>query len=734
MPRIASLANITSFTATLGKIKEAVYPLTNSGATDPTSQQWRDNDAPASYEWIPNKGIYVDEGDPITNMTFMFNQSTFNDPDITTWDTSTVTLFNGAFANTTAFNQDISSWDISNVTRMDGMFAGAQAFNQDISSWDTSNVTQMPYMFSGAQAFNQNLTSWNTTSMAVDTIPTDFAGSSNFAARNWPLFGRNGSQLNYYPMTNSGSTDPTYSTWRSSYAPSSATWIANRGYIADITDPITSMRIMFAGTTFNDPDIQYWDVSTVDSLLMTFDNNSSFNQPIGDWNTSNVSSLALTFQNATAFNQDIGNWDVSKVYNMYSTFRNASAFNQDISGWDVSSVSSMDEMFDGATVFDQDLTGWNNSNVFMMVDTIPYFFATNSALPIRKFPLFGRDGSQLKYYPITNSGTTDPTDSYWRSVAPASATWIASRGYITDIADPITNMDSMFANNSTFNDSDLQYWDVSSATNMYSMFYGSPAFNANISNWNVGAVTTMASMFFYASSFNQNIGSWNVGAVTDMGYMFSNASSFNQDIGSWTVDNVTDMTQMFYSASAFNQDLTGWNVSSVTSNANFSLNANSSWTLKPIPVTNNFTGQRLVQYGAFISTFQTLSNNYNYELFSDSQIAGSLSNVISLQLTSTYYSQPNPNYTTQTMTFIGQNGSPDQQYYNLPFTSQVTTFYTGDLLPYIWYDSSSGKYYITIKIETTSSYQQFFPPSSYAWNHQRIELSFYFSNSWAAFF
>ena len=548
MPRIASLANITSFTAKLKGKARAIYALTNSGANDPTSQQWRDNHAPASYQWHPNMGISVYEDDPITDMEFMFNQSTFNDPDITTWDTSTVTNFSGVFANTTAFNQDISGWDTSNVTQMTGIFAGSQAFNQDISSWDTSNVTQMLYMFSGSQAFNQDLSSWNTTSMAVDTIPTDFAGSSNFAERNWPLFGRDGSQLKYYPITNSGSTDPTNSVWRSNYAPSSATWIANRGYITDITDPITNMAAMFsANSTFNDPDVATWNTSGLNYTNSMFYSCSTFNQDIGGWDTSSVAEMSFMFRGATAFNQPIGNWNVSSCYTMKEMFYGCTAFNQDISSWDVSYVLNMASMFGAASSFNQDLTGWKVTR--MALDVIPSgtwgTFNNNSALPDAKMPLFGRDGSQLKYYPMTNSGSTDPTGSSWRTnYAPSSATWIANRGYITTLADPITSMASMFYQKISMNDADLQYWDVSTVTSMDRMLYQTP-FNHDISGWDVSNVTDMDFMFTTASSFNQPIGNWNVSNVTKMDQMFNGASSFNQDLSGWCVTNITGIPSYF---------------------------------------------------------------------------------------------------------------------------------------------------------------------------------------------
>ena len=51
------------------------------------------------------------------------------------------------------------------------------------------------------------------------------------------------------------------------------------------------------------------------------------------------------------------------------------------------------------------------------------------------------------------------------------------------------------------------------------MFNGS-GFNQPIEGWDVSSVTNMSSMF-YTSSFNQPIGDWNVSSVTNMSGMFS---------------------------------------------------------------------------------------------------------------------------------------------------------------------------------------------------------------------
>ena len=39
----------------------------------------------------------------------------------------------------------------------------------------------------------------------------------------------------------------------------------------------------------------------------------------------------------------------------------------------------------------------------------------------------------------------------------------------------------------------------------------------------------MGSMFYGATAFNQNLNSWNVSSVTDMYFMFSGAAAFNAE-------------------------------------------------------------------------------------------------------------------------------------------------------------------------------------------------------------
>ena len=135
----------------------------------------------------------------------------------------------------------------------------------------------------------------------------------------------------------------------------------------------------------------------------------------------------------------------------------------------------------------------------------------------------------------------------------------------------VQNMSSLFSSAIGF-DEDISGWDVSSVTNMSHMFDQAQTFNQAIGSWDVSNVQDMSFMFFDARLFNQAIGIWNVGSVTDMSFMFEQAYDFNQPIDSWNVSAVTNMAEMFTGAISFNQPLNSWVVSSVT-DMNFMFNS-----------------------------------------------------------------------------------------------------------------------------------------------------------------
>ena len=169
---------------------------------------------------------------------------------------------------------------------------------------------------------------------------------------------------------------------------------------------------------------------------------------------------------------------------------------------------------------------------------------------------------------LTASDTAGTPDM--SSVTNMSTMFWAATAFNQDIGDwdvsKVTDMSFMFGafNGTTAFNQDIGRWDVSNVTDMGTMFQNATAFNQDIGSWDVSQVTNMTSMFNDAASFNQDIGSWDVSKVTNMPSMFNDADAFNQDIGSWDVSQVTNMNGMFNDAHSFNQDIGSWDVSKVT--------------------------------------------------------------------------------------------------------------------------------------------------------------------------
>ncbi|MCG8702291.1 MAG: DUF285 domain-containing protein, partial [Bacteroidales bacterium] len=101
----------------------------------------------------------------ITTMDGTFYGARFNG-DISTWDVRNVTSFNDCFRYNNIFNCNISNWDVSSVTDFTRMFYGVTSFNQDISAWDVSSASSMRSMFNSATAFSSDLSSWNVSNLA----------------------------------------------------------------------------------------------------------------------------------------------------------------------------------------------------------------------------------------------------------------------------------------------------------------------------------------------------------------------------------------------------------------------------------------------------------------------------------------------------------------------------------------------------------------------------------------
>ncbi|WP_434328555.1 BspA family leucine-rich repeat surface protein [Mycoplasma capricolum subsp. capricolum] len=119
-------------------------------------------------------------------------------------------------------------------------------------------------------------------------------------------------------------------------------------------------------------------------------------------------------------------------------------------------------------------------------------------------------------------------------------------------------------------------WDTKKITNMNSMFYNNTWFNSSsILEWDTSNVTDMGEMFGLTGSFNQDLSKWNVSKVKNFKKMFYEAKSYNNDNKplKWNdkLKSAVNMEGMFQGASSFEHSLSDWKLETEVNNKNFGL-------------------------------------------------------------------------------------------------------------------------------------------------------------------
>jgi surface protein len=115
---------------------------------------------------------------------------------------------------------------------------------------------------------------------------------------------------------------------------------------------------------------------------------------------------------------------------------------------------------------------------------------------------------------------------------------------------------------------------LSSVTDMKSMFFGATSANPDTTNWDVSSVDNMNNMFRNTTLANPDVSNWNVSNVSSMLAMFFGASSANPDTSNWDVSNVTNMTFIFSVSNLSVENLTliyeNWSLLTLQQNVSFS--------------------------------------------------------------------------------------------------------------------------------------------------------------------
>ena len=296
----------------------------------------------------------------VTSLRNTFLDARSFNQDISGWDVSNVTDMNSTFTGASVFNQNISNWNLSSVTDMSRLFTNASAFNQDIGQWDVSNVSDMWQMFSGATNFNQDLSGWCVSNISSE--PENFSLNSALTNENKPVWGTcpsddttppvitlNGSSTIQLTVGDSWTdpgataTDDTDGDITSSITVSGTVDTSTVGtytlvyYVADaasntasltrtvVVNPAATSSIYFENGTCKCPDATVGDSATIDGVVYTVVDNSTFQNQVDNGNvnlcTTFVTNMSQAFTNKSNFNSNISFWDTSNVTNMSECFR-----------------------------------------------------------------------------------------------------------------------------------------------------------------------------------------------------------------------------------------------------------------------------------------------------------------------------------------------------------------------------------------------------------------------------
>ena len=296
----------------------------------------------------------------VVNTSNMFDGATaFNNGSLTDdeahpldWNTESVIVMSGMFANTPNFNQYIGGWNVTSATTMEGMFLEASLFNQNISGWNMSNVVNTKLMFSNAVVFNKNIGAWDVGS--VVNMESMFEGATAF---NGDISG----------------------------------W--------DISNVTNMSRMFMLADSFNQ-NISGWNVGNVTNMGYMFYGLYSFNLDISEWDVSSVLDMQRMFYGAQGFNRNISGWDVSSVTNMTQMFTSAIIFNQNIRIWSVGAGTDLTDMFDSATAFQARFypttPGYNtdpNEPLYTFFNVAPPPPPPTPSAPVLRLPVGGGGGS-----------------------------------------------------------------------------------------------------------------------------------------------------------------------------------------------------------------------------------------------------------------------------------------------------------------------------------------------------
>ena len=533
----------------------------------------------------------------VTDMSHMFYNcnALTSIGDLSGWNVSSVTDMSYMFYSCKVLTSvgDLSDWDVSSVTNMRAMFAYCSALTSvgDLSGWNVSSVTDMSSMFRDCYALTSlDLSGWNVYSVTnMNLMFSDCSALTSVdGIGNWNVSRVTGMSHMFghcYALT---SLD--LSGWKISSLADTSHMFYSCNKLVEIKAP----KSIAAGMTLKLPTGKSWFVTTDTSAAVT---------EIGNDTTPETLGKTLKVGVIVTFNANGGSVTPTSALVLNGnniTLPTPTRVGYSFNGWYTEATGGT-KVGDAGAAY----TTATAKTIYAQWVILPAYFNSNWKNLLATDINGAATGITKETIKTIEFTTSMPTDESYNAAnyilvgavgrGSAAADKVVNSSVIAyyykdgdnlyhlAIVSPTgaeiyapTSCSNLFKDCTALTTIEFNSFNTTDVTTMYRMFAGSllsPMALTTItglSNWDVSSVTNMSSMFSYCKDLTslEGLSDWNVSSVTDMSDMFYNCELLTSvgNLSGWNVSSVTDMTYMFYNCKLLTSvgDLSGWNVSSVT--------------------------------------------------------------------------------------------------------------------------------------------------------------------------
>lgn len=460
-----------------------------------------------------------------TNFSDMFNNNFYFSSDLSEWNVSNGTDFSGMFQGTANFNSDLSKWKVNNGINFSRMFYVSNIFNKDLKDWKVDNGTDFSYMFGATKEFNQDISGWNVSNgtnfnamfsnSAMSTSIRKWS-APNVESANWMISssGLTTADIPYELGGDVDQTDTDSDGFIDFLEVKEGSDPNDAGSIPSVVyHPDTHLGVK----TFNITEaVTYYDNGgAFENYIPQYNGDMIFVPPTGYAVKAEVKSIK--FYGGTDELQIIEGSDPSDLASAYERCTNNVCDNKKIVSLAPSGAMSFRSTMLSPSAYD----GWEIKMTLVKQEDM--------------------DNRDTDGDGILNVNDEDDDNDF-----------ISDAQELIDGTDPLDNTDFnlVVAN-------DRSELNVLISTGM------------NLAIIDTSKVEDFSGLFYRSSKSLEGIENWDVSSGKDFSSMFERTTNFNRDISGWKTSSATNMAKMFYFSGAFKQDISGWDVSNVTISYSF---------------------------------------------------------------------------------------------------------------------------------------------------------------------